>query len=226
MHVRGRRCLPYGKKKLSNEFWISEGTKADWPYFARWHYRSHEVGLLRFLTVLWHGPEPDAGGNTDAVPAGMCVFTVPALSLSLRNRFFGRRGRWSKRDLRAMNAQLCLLQRVVLHPTYRGAGVAGAFVRRSCELCPWPWVETLTELGHIHPLFERAGFVRVGETAVKASRSRESQSQLYGCKRKHGRALISDATFRKSRHARPVYYVFDNRERAGVVGKRLRGGGD
>ena len=204
-----------GKKKsgLLDEFWISEATKADWPYFAGWHYRSHEIGLLRFLTLLWHGPPPNAEGRTDAVPAGICVFTVPALSLGPRNRYFGLSGRWNRTALKAMNAQLCLLQRVVLHPTFRGAGVASAFVRRSCELCPWPWIETLSQLGHIHPLFERAGFVRAGEVAARTGRSRETQSLLYGCKRRHGRALVREETFRKSQRTRPVYYVFDNRRR-------------
>ena len=170
--------------------------------------------------MLWHGPPPDAEGRTDARPAGVCVFTVPALSLGPRNRYFGLGGRWSRTGLKAMNAQLCLLQRVVVHPTYRGAGVASAFVRRSCELCPWPWIETLSELGRVHPLFERAGFVRVGEVPARGGRSRESQSQIYGCKRRHGCALVREETFRKSRRSRPAYYVFDNRASDAVMNRR------
>src|SRR5690606_35533419 len=107
------------------------------------------------ITLLWHAEEP----------VGISVLTTPPVSLSQRNRFFGLRGRWNRTQLRALNSQLVMLSRVVLHPTFRGAGVASAFIRRSCELCPYPWIETLTRMGHVNPFFERAGFVRVGQSS-------------------------------------------------------------
>ena len=51
---------------------------------------------------------------------------------------------------------------MVLHPTYRGAGVAAGFVRAACERCPADWVESLAAMGHANPFFERAGFAKVG----------------------------------------------------------------
>jgi ABC-type ATPase with predicted acetyltransferase domain len=195
--------LRRSKKAISFEpqLWISAATGADWPYFARWHYRSHRVGPVRFVTLLWHGREP----------VGICVFTSPPMSLAARNRYFGCSGKWTRTALRTLNQQLVMLSRVVLHPTYRGAGIAALYVRRSCELCPFRWIETLAEMGHVNPFFEKAGFVRVGASA-SAPQSRSAYSQIYGGRRQHGAAgLISEETYRKSRHARPVYYVFDNR---------------
>jgi hypothetical protein len=58
-------------------------------------------------------------------------------------------------------------------------------------------------MGHANPLFERAGFVRVGVVRAKTS-----DSGAYG-----GRSRMSAETARKSRFSEPVYYVFDNRER-------------
>jgi GNAT superfamily N-acetyltransferase len=183
---------------------LSHGTKSDWPYFARWHYRSHYLGLTRKLILLWHRDEP----------IGICVFVSPPISLKLRNQFFGRSGRWSRAALQALNRQLVLLQRVVIHPSYRGAGIAAGFVRRSCELCPYPWVETLTQMGHIHPFFEKAGFTRVG-ICVPQNRDRRTHSSIYGGNRRHaGQGLLTRETFEKSRFAHPVYYVFDNRPNA------------
>lgn len=146
-----------------------------------------------------------------AVPIGICVFVSPPMSLGPRNRFFGRRGRWKSVDIKSMNRQLILLQRVVLHPTYRGAGIAADFIRRSCELCPFPWIETLTELGNSHPVFERAGFVRVGPVAKRDNQDRASHARIFGRRRADGSRTISNATFEKSRFGRPVYYVFNNR---------------
>ncbi len=196
-----------GKKKrtlrLLGELDITAATKTDWPYFARWHYRSHHIGFTKFLTLLWHGDEP----------IGICVFCSPPLSLRQRNRFFGLHGKRSRTKIRAMNSQLVILSRVVLHPTYRGAGVAAKFIRRSCERCPWPWIETLAQMGNVNPFFEKAGFVRVGITKSK-TQSRAGHSAIYGGRRKrHGKkTLITKETNEKSRYAQPVYYVFDNRE--------------
>ncbi len=155
------------------------------------------------MTLLWHSEKP----------IGICVFTVPPISLQARNRYFGRSGKWTRVSLQVLNRQLVMLSRVVLHPTYRGAGVAAPFIRRSCETCSWPWVETLTEMGHMNPFFERSGFTRVGISRTKSS-TREDHSAIYGGRRnKHGKPqLISKETHRKSRYAQPVYYIFDNRQ--------------
>ena len=187
-----------------DELTIATGRKSDWQRFARWHYRSHGLGFVRQVKLLEHGGEA----------IGICVFVSPPTSLKARNRYFGRSGAWERASLQALNRQLVLLSRVVLHPTYRGAGIAALFVRRSCELCPFRWIESLAEMGHVNPFFEKAGFVRVGASTA-APQSRSAYSQIYKGRRQYGGArLLSAETYRKSRHARPVYYVFDNRRAA------------
>jgi uncharacterized protein len=110
------------------------------------------------------------------------VFAAPVAGLRLRNKFFGLTGRVNGEALAALTKQIWVLARVVIHPTYRGAGLAAAFVKRACELCPVPWIEALAAMGRANPFFEKAGFLRVGVI------------------RKH------DESFRE-----PVYYVLDNR---------------
>src|SRR5204863_2866009 len=126
-------------------------------------------------------------------------------SLSHRTRYFGLRNPRSGVALSALNEQLWLLQRVVIHPTYRGAGIAAKFVRRACRLCPVDWIETLSAMGQANPFFERAGFVRVG-VIRKGPRRKGSAADAFG-----GRAVrVSAETAAKSRFSEPVYYVFDN----------------
>ena len=132
--------------------WLSEGSRGDWPYFARWHYRSHEVACVRRVVTLWHGEEP----------VGICVFTSPAAALRLRSKYFGLTNPRTRLAMQALNEQLWLLSRVVLHPTYRGAGVASSFVSGACDLCPVPWIETLSAMARVNPFFERAGFRKLG----------------------------------------------------------------
>jgi GNAT superfamily N-acetyltransferase len=186
---------------FAHELWLSDGARCDWPHFARWHYRSHHLAYTRKLTLLWHGREP----------IGICVFGTPAASLSLRTRYFGLKNPRSRVAMAGLNQQLWLLQRVVIHPTYRGAGIAARFVNRACRLCPVDWIETLSAMGQANPFFERAGFVRVGTI-----RRNGSINGAYGSKQAH----ISAETAAKSRFSDPVYYVFDNR--GGAAGRRVR----
>ena len=183
---------------FAHELWLSEGTRADWPHFARWHYRSHNLAFVKRIVVLWHGQEA----------IGICVFTTPAAALKLRSRYFGLKGARSPLALSALNQQLWLLSRVVLHPTYRGAGIGAAFVRRACETCPINWIETLTAMGQANPFFEHAGFHRVG-VIRKSAKSTSTYGGMYG---KRGSRVTAE-TAAKSRHSEPVYYVLDNRSR-------------
>ncbi len=143
------------------------------------------------MILLWHGREP----------IGICVFASPAASLTLRSQHFGLANPRSGVALAALNAHLWLLSRVVLHPTYRGAGVAAAFVRRACELCDVDWIETLSAMARANPFFERAGFVRVGTIRhAPGGGSRGAYSRASARSTAH-------------RHAEPAYFVFDNRRR-------------
>ncbi|MCS6866850.1 MAG: GNAT family N-acetyltransferase [Gemmataceae bacterium] len=178
---------------FASELWLSDGSARDWPYFARWHYRGQRLAFVKRVFVLWHRQEP----------VGICVFATPAASLSLRSWFFGLQSPRSPLALAALNEQLWLLQRVVLHPTYRGVGIAAALVRRACQLCPVDWIETLSAMGQSNPVFERAGFRRIGVIP------RCGRSGQFG-----PRGKIARATAVKSDFSNPVYYLFDNRQKA------------
>ena len=194
---RGWKSRP---ASFAGELWLSDGARSDWPYFARWHYRGHGLAFTRRVILLWHGAEP----------VGICVFGAPAAALSARSKHFGLRNPRSRVALAALNEQLWLLQRVVLHPTYRGAGIAAAFVRRACELCPVDWVESLSAMGHASPFFERAGFVRAGVIRRSGRADERTGVAQYGGKSRR----VTTETRAKSRFSDPVYYVFDNRGRA------------
>ena len=153
-------------------------------------------------------------GLDEARAIGICVFSAPAVSLAGRNRYFGLSGTWSGVGLRAVSKQLVCLSRVVLDPAYRGAGIAVDFVRASCRAQPFEWVETLAEMGHLNPLFERAGFTRV-ETEAREGGNRAAHSDLWGTRtgvvgRKR---LLRAESHAKSAWARPVYYVWRNGEK-------------
>lgn len=160
------------------------------------------------MTLLWHG----------ARPVGICVFASPARVLAQRHRVFGIRSASRAVTMKALERQLWTLSRVVLHPSYRGAGLAAEFMRNSCRLVPRPWIEAQTQLGWFHPLFERAGFIRIGHSKAR-KKSRAGHSIVYGGgTRRHGRQkLITEETYQQGRFAEPVYYLYDNRQHTGIT---------
>lgn len=201
---RAPRVCQLTKKEISffHDLAITTGSRTDWPYFARWHYRSHSVGLSKLITILWHRDRP----------IGICVFVPAPLSLARRNEYFGLSGKWSRTALKSLNFHVVRLARIVLHPVYRGAGLASWFLKVSCQSAPWPYIETLAEMGHVHPLFEKAGFVRVG-TGPSHKKSREGHTALYGGANKHRHTKrLSEETYTKSLKANPIYYLLDNRD--------------
>jgi ABC-type ATPase with predicted acetyltransferase domain len=187
---------------VASELRLTEGSRSDWAHFARWHYRSRGLAHVRRVVLLRHGTEK----------VGICVFTAPAASLRLRSRYFGLRNARSRLALQALNMQLWLLARVVLHPTYRGAGIGSTFVRRACQTCPVDWIETLAAMGQMNLFFEWAGFTRIGVIRKEMAIGRDCRNGPRGA---YGpvNVRLSAESRRKSRSSEPVYYVFDNRGR-------------
>ena len=148
------------------------------------------------MILLWHGRDP----------IGIVIFSSPAASLRQRSRALGLTGCRNAITMAALNEQLWVLQRVVIHPTYRGAGIAAGFVRRACQLCPVDWIETLSVMGRVNPFFERAGFRRIGVIRRSAGSTRAG---IYGVNHRTKSASSSPP----DRFSAPVYYLFDNRGR-------------
>lgn len=187
---------------------ITEGAASDWPYFARWHYRGHGLGPVRRVWLLWHG----------RVPIGICVFGFGPLASASRNRVFGLTGAMTRARARLVNSNFACVSRLVLDPRYRGAGLAGAFLRRCCELSPWPWIELVSEMAALVPFCRKAGFRRIGAVGEKQrNRGRNvrpdpKSGSAWG---KSGWTKAGFADYaRRARFSRPTYFLRDNRRSA------------
>ncbi|MFH5806007.1 hypothetical protein [Alienimonas sp. DA493] len=216
-----------GRISFAGDLFLTTASRGDWPAFADWHYRAHTVGIVRYGVMLWHGSQKEVideshGSLKRTEPVGIALFCSPPLSLRGRNRYFGAGSRWTSAGIKAMNAQLVTLARVVLHPTYRGCSLAAPFVAAACDACPFPWVESLTQLGQTHPFLERAGFVKVPvEPATKQGtkpNDLRQHSAIYGAGgRGKKKGVLSAASHAKSRYAAPAYFIRDNRSAPAVL---------
>ncbi len=130
---------------------LHEGSVSDWPYFARWHYRGHTLGPVRWVRTLFDGP----------VPAGICIFGPGPLSSPGRSRVFGLAGAGRRVTSRLVNEHFVSVTRLVLEPRYRGIGAGWRFLRWACRSVPADWIELASQMSHVIPFAQRAGFVEV-----------------------------------------------------------------
>ena len=96
---------------------------------------------------------------TSADLAGVLVVSPPLPNVRGRNiatsgRYAGL-GRGAALEL--LNAEMECISRVIVHPTYRGCGLAVRLVRHALATAETPLMEALAAMGRVHPFFERAG---------------------------------------------------------------------
>lgn len=99
--------------------------------------------------------------------AAVLVVSPPIICVRGRNvatnrRYIegGRAGRTA--GLKLMNQELEAISRVIVHPIFRGCGLAGKLIRHAIATSPVKFIESLAAMGKIHPMFEAAGLSPVG----------------------------------------------------------------
>ena len=126
------------------------------------HYREGRPGaVMRVFAARYVGPElPRFCGRGGAgMLAGVIVESLPALGCALRRVALPGVFEVGDRSLAAakLNREMRTISRVIVHPIFRGAGVAVGLVRHLLERAETPYVEALAAMGRVHPFFKRAG---------------------------------------------------------------------
>jgi GNAT superfamily N-acetyltransferase len=131
---------------------FTPGRGRDWERFARWHY----LGSARPgpVDAVWLARLGDEN-------IGIAMFGFPHLHLSARRAALPLE--YSGRDPAMLNRDVRLLQRVVVHPRYRGLGVAARLVSHGVAELGARYVECLAQLGPFSGFLSAAGFARVCE---------------------------------------------------------------
>lgn len=133
------------------------GAAADYRKLARFHYAP--AGPASFALTM--AIDYVSGPGRRLVAVG--VLSYPALNCRAREaalRLGGvpREWRWEY-----LNRHLRTISRVIVHPQYRGVGLASEVVRCLARQAPTRYVEAISRLAGHHPLFERAGMRKVVE---------------------------------------------------------------
>ena len=154
---RRRWLSPSACRRWSGRWRVHRGRLADYKALGRFHYLTGPPAAHKRVYVI---PAPRAhrphGGPAIAAVA---VVSPPVLQCRARNIVTG--GRYCRpprrRAVRWLNGEVETISRVIVHPIYRGEGLAVQLVRHILRTSPVAMVEALAIMGRYHPLFERAG---------------------------------------------------------------------
>jgi GNAT superfamily N-acetyltransferase len=131
---------------------LERGEYSDYLRLRRFHYRRGRPGVvarvIRAVVRLRSGREE---------LAGVLVLSYPVPCCAERHRVFSTGRRGLRENIAFANAHLRSISRVIVHPCYRGLGLATRLVREAMAECPTPFIEARAQMGRAMPLFERAG---------------------------------------------------------------------
>lgn len=161
---------------------IRPGTLADYRALGGWHYLA---GPPAAHLRVWAIDAPPALGDPRlGAPrlAAVCVVSPPVPNVRGRHAVFGDRyaGPDKRAGRRRLNAEVECISRLVVHPAYRGAGLAGRLVRHAIASADTPVVEALAAMGAVHPLFERAGMHAVHLAPAAQARRLSAAAEVVG----------------------------------------------
>lgn len=146
---------------------IEPGSMHDYRTLAEHHYLAKRPATVSRVLVVRDRQPSTADRFLDRRAAGRAIAvlieSMPTLSCAARDLALGhrygppltpaQRGALLSREMRC-------LSRVVVHPTYRGVGLAVRLVRHALATAPTPFTEAMAAMGRVHPFFERAGMTR------------------------------------------------------------------
>ncbi|HEY8667832.1 MAG TPA: hypothetical protein VIL86_14285, partial [Tepidisphaeraceae bacterium] len=89
------------------------------------------------------------------------VLSWPTVRSAPRERCFGMEGWEPARRLAWVNANLRAISRVIVHPRFRGIGLASRLIQCMFNDCDTRYIEALAVMGRVHRLFDAAGMTRI-----------------------------------------------------------------
>ena len=143
----------------------------------RFHYRKGRpatwasVWIVNYFDLeqrpFMPSPRPSPEYRRGRVVA-VAVLSYPCLNSAARDAALGLSHLAPRDKIAFVNENVRTISRVIVHPQFRGVGLASRLVRYVCDRCPTRWVEAYAAMGRVHPFFEKGGMRRVEGSASGA----------------------------------------------------------
>ena len=141
---------------------IRPGRPADYRTLERFHYRGRRPATWAAVVCIEyaeHTPR-DRASREEGRIIGVGVLSWPTAVSKPRQEVFRLDVRDYGAQVRWANESVRTISRVIVHPQFRGLGLARVIVERLCAMCPTRYVEARAAMACAHPMFERAGMRR------------------------------------------------------------------
>jgi ABC-type lipoprotein export system ATPase subunit/GNAT superfamily N-acetyltransferase len=162
IHIDYYSNQPANECSLIREMRVEEGNREDWRRLCGFHYRGHQVAVVRKIFRLVRKDEL----------CGVIVYSYPPPAC------YGRRLVLSKVSIQELNKQLSIINRVVIHPKYRTVGLGAKLIRETLPMVGTRYVELIAVMAKYSPFAEKAGMQKVVEHHSVESVSKISEVLL------------------------------------------------
>ena len=154
-----------------DELCLKAGTMDDYKRLASFHYKSGRPGAVTSVYILVHRAPSIAGRflhrPDQTMVVGVLLRCLPHLACQLRDQATGFRYRNLSHRASALmiNREFRTIARVIIHPQWRGLGLAVRLVKHALSEPETIYTEALAAMGRVHPFFERSGMIRYDRPA-------------------------------------------------------------
>jgi len=157
---------------------VTKGDIHDYEVLAPFHYRQKSPSAIKEIYKMTYRGEWMDKDDLVAV----LVVSYPPLSLKGRNKFTNNEyAKMTKENCKRINEDFGIISRVIVHPRYRGVGLASYFVKTYLEkYATTKYIETAACMARYHPFFEHAGMQRVEVEEDKKRVGMVSQLEKFG----------------------------------------------
>ena len=176
------------EKKLSdiyNHLKVEIGTKEDYNKLKKFHYRQSNLGALKNVYKL----------SLKNKTIGVIVICYPHLALKGRNIYTkGKYNKMTKEICAEINEKFECIARVILHPKYRGLGLAYYFLQEYFNMSDCEYIETVAVMSKYSPFFQKAGMTYIPVEADEKRMKKAQQLEDFG----FNLSLISSSKYNES----------------------------
>jgi len=158
-------CLPRNWG-VEDELVLEIGSMKDYASLSEYHYRAaRPAAPMRVWAACYYAEKASdrfVGRGASRRVVGVLVESVPCLDCKMRNwalrgRYSGLKSARQRGDL--VSREIRCISRVVVHPQWRGLGIAVRLVRTALSEPETLFTEALAAMGHVNPFFEQAGMI-------------------------------------------------------------------
>ena len=185
--IERKKLSDYSNKveEIYSQLKVEFGNKEDYNKLKKFHYRQAGIGAIKNIYKLTL--------KNDLI--GVIVITYPHLALKGRNIYTNKRyAKMTKAICKEINEKFECIARIIVHPKYRGIGLAYYFLQEYFKLSNSEYIETIAVMANYTPFFEKAGMTKVeteeDEKRIKMIKKLENY--------KFNTSLISSARYNES----------------------------